>query len=74
MTTKRTGEIAAQLTVDIVDHLAKEDDGPEILTALGAVVVVELDRFGQTIEEFTASLVMLKAGRDAEIARQKREN
>jgi hypothetical protein len=74
VSTDRTGFLAAQLTVDIVDHLEKIDDGPSILTALGAAVVVELDRFDCTIEQFADSLVGLKIRRDAELARQKREN
>lgn len=65
--------LAGRITLDIVNHLSDEDDAPAILTGLGAAVVYELDRFGQTIEQFTKTLHMLKAGRDAELARQKRE-
>jgi hypothetical protein len=68
------GQRAGQLTLDIVDHLKKESDGAVVLTAIGAAVVVELDRFERTIDEFSASLKKLKTGRDAELARQKREN
>jgi hypothetical protein len=59
--------------VDIVDHLKHEDDRGVVLTALGAAVVFELDRFGATIEEFADSLRTLKRCRDAELARQLRE-
>ncbi len=64
---------SGQLIVDIVDHL-KDDDAPAVLTALGAIAVIELDRFGVTIEQFTATLWTLKAGRDSELSRQRREN
>lgn len=74
MTYDRTGSLAGQLTVDIVDHLKEIDDGPSILTALAAVVVVELGRFGRSIDDFAGSLVQIKTRRDAELARQKREN
>ncbi len=65
---------AGTLTVEIVDHLSKETDGPEVLTGIGAAVVVECDRFEVTLEQFYESLVRLKAGRDAELARKRKEN
>lgn len=68
------GQRAGQLTLDIVEHLKKEVDGGVVLAAIGAAVVVELARFEKTIDEFTASLKYLKAKRDAELARQSREN
>lgn len=68
------GHRSGQFTLDIVDHLKKESDGAVVLTALGAAVVVELDRFDRTIDEFTASLRQLKADRTAELARQAKEN
>lgn len=74
MVTDRTGILAGRLTIEIVDHLASIEDGPSILTALGAATVVELDRFGCTVEQFALSLVDLKTRRDAEMARKKREN
>jgi hypothetical protein len=71
---RKLGLRAGVITLEIVDRLALEPDGPIVLTGLGAAVVVELDRFGATIEQFTDSLRALKARRDAEIARQRREN
>jgi len=71
---KDTALRAGMISLEIVDHLAACDDGPAVLTGIGAAVVVQLDRFGVTIEQFTASLHYLKAGRDAELARQKKEN
>jgi hypothetical protein len=68
------GTRAGTLTVEIVDHLAKEDDGPVVLTAIGAAAVVEIDRFGVTIEQFADSMRALKRGRDAELARKLKEN
>lgn len=68
------GVIAGTITVEIVDHLARETDGPEVLTGIGAAVVIQLDRFGVTVEQFADSLRRLKAGRDAELARQRGEN
>ena len=62
------------LALEIIDHLNHETDGPTVLTALGAAAVFNIDRFEVTIERFMASLRQLKAGRDAEIARKKKEN
>lgn len=58
----------------LVDHLAKEDSAPAVLTALAAVVVVEIDRFGVTLDQFIESLTRLKADRDAELGKRAREN
>lgn len=68
------GTRAGTLIVEIVDHLAKEDDGPMAITAIAAVSVVQIDRFGVTIEQFSDSLRLLKRSRDAELARQRKEN
>jgi hypothetical protein len=68
------GSLAGQITVSIVDFLAGDSDRAEVLIGLGAAVVVELDRFGVTIDQFAESLRMLKSGRDAELARQASEN
>lgn len=69
-----TVECAGRLTVEIVDHLEHETDGPAVLTGLGAACVVELDRFGESIDRFVLTLRMIKRGRDAELARQSKEN
>ena len=74
MSTRELAERTCALAVEISDHLEAETDGPTVLTGLGAAVVVQLDRFGGTIEQFTESLVRLKAGREAELSRQAMEN
>lgn len=63
-----------ELVVAITDHLDKETDGPTVLTALGAAAVVQIARFGVTIEDFAASLRSLKTSREAERERQRGEN
>ena len=72
--TAESAQLAGRITVDIVDHLKDETDAPAVLTGLGAAVIVELDRFGRDVDTFAATLRQLKAGRDAELAKQKREN
>ena len=69
-----TALLAGRITLDIVDHLKDETDAAAVLTGIGAAAVFELDRFGCDVDTFAATLRQLKAGRDAELARQKKEN
>lgn len=56
------------LLLELVDHLATEPDGPTVLTALNAVVLIQLERFGGTIDTFVEMLREMKPRRDAQMA------
>lgn len=60
------------LIIEMVDLLAVESDLPAVLTALGAVVLVQLERANCTVEQFIESLHDLKVARDANLAAARR--
>jgi len=53
----------------IIDHLKQLEDGTTVLTALGELTILELERFEQTIDQFTELLHKVKAGRDRALQR-----